>query len=259
MGNTTATTAGEIINTEFGQEKRGRGIMRQAPWWPKMLKRINELNVRAVREVPLAGNEDYTKSLNKIKLAREDLADHEVHEAIDVLLLELNTANKNLSLGSPTMDLKEDYEGAMVALRSAGRGSIKSLKDAVVDLLKEIAVGKLPDLDKGEVRPVSSEQIQGPHSGATVTITDAKTGKTIKPPKFDIKVNKEEVTKSRLASEDNWIHRSDNMKCQTCMWYVGKGSGKIGRCRFGAPTIKGWPAMFPTDWCGQHKLDENKI
>lgn len=34
---------------------------------------------------------------------------------------------------------------------------------------------------------------------------------------------------------------------------------KIGRCRRNAPTIKGWPAVFLEDWCGEHKIDENKI
>ena len=60
------------------------------------------------------------------------------------------------------------------------------------------------------------------------------------------------------AEVDNWQHRAENMRCQTCMWYVPKNE-KIGRCRYNAPTIKGWPAMFPTDWCGQHKIDENKV
>ena len=33
----------------------------------------------------------------------------------------------------------------------------------------------------------------------------------------------------------------------------------IGRCRKNAPTIKGWPAVFVNDWCGDHKIDEEKI
>lgn len=63
-------------------------------------------------------------------------------------------------------------------------------------------------------------------------------------------------------AEDNWIHRSEEM-AQTCMFFVPKkpsDSGKtLGRCRCKAPTLKGWPAMFSDDWCGDHKLDENKI
>ncbi len=66
------------------------------------------------------------------------------------------------------------------------------------------------------------------------------------------------VTSKATATEDNWKHRAENMRCQTCMWYIPK-SEKLGRCRFNAPTIKGWPVMFPGDWCGQHKLDENKV
>lgn len=73
-------------------------------------------------------------------------------------------------------------------------------------------------------------------------------------------------------SSDPWIHRSDNMKCATCMWFVPKivtkpnppGStereqGELGRCRRHAPTMSGYPAVFESDWCGDHKLDENKI
>lgn len=73
---------------------------------------------------------------------------------------------------------------------------------------------------------------------------------------------------------DNWEHRSANMKCQTCMWYVEKyrpiaeaktgqetivPCQQIGRCRKHAPTMSGYPAVFETDWCGDHKLDETKI
>ena len=59
-------------------------------------------------------------------------------------------------------------------------------------------------------------------------------------------------------SEDNWKHRSTGMKCSTCMWYKPKGDvdTDVGRCRRHAPTMSGWPVMFATDWCGDHKLDE---
>ncbi len=65
---------------------------------------------------------------------------------------------------------------------------------------------------------------------------------------------------------DPWKHRSSGMKCATCMWHVTKiatpdrGEGqKLGRCRRHAPTMNGYPAVFETDWCGDHKLDENKL
>ena len=95
-------------------------------------------------------------------------------------------------------------------------------------------------------------------------------------------------------SEDSWKHRSEGMKCKTCMWYVSKqptvyvfagDSGKvldemkpgemrtlkkdeevmtpirrdIGRCRRHAPTMNGYPVVFKFDWCGDHRVDENKI
>jgi len=74
--------------------------------------------------------------------------------------------------------------------------------------------------------------------------------------------------------EDNWKHRRDNMKCKTCMWFVFKlpsipeknpdpqneiKANRLGRCRRNAPSMNGWPALFESDWCGSHKLDENKI
>lgn len=63
---------------------------------------------------------------------------------------------------------------------------------------------------------------------------------------------------------DPWKHRSVGMCCATCMWYVPKAVAEerpveIGRCRRHAPTHNGYPAVFPNDWCGDHKLDETKI
>ena len=54
------------------------------------------------------------------------------------------------------------------------------------------------------------------------------------------------------------------MKCQTCMWFVKKVNvaphvTHIGRCRKHAPTLGGYPVVFDTDWCGDHKLDEEKV
>ena len=65
-------------------------------------------------------------------------------------------------------------------------------------------------------------------------------------------------------SDDPWKHRSNGMKCVTCMWFVEKvsdGNVKVpfGRCRRHAPSMNGYPAVFGTDWCGDHKVDETKI
>jgi len=61
-----------------------------------------------------------------------------------------------------------------------------------------------------------------------------------------------------MTGPDPWVHRSAGMRCKTCMWYVEKAPGFIGRCRRHAPTMGGYPVVFPTDWCGDHKLDETK-
>jgi hypothetical protein len=59
--------------------------------------------------------------------------------------------------------------------------------------------------------------------------------------------------------DDNWKHRSEGMRCKTCIWWVRKGPTPLGRCRKRAPTLNGWPAVFETDWCGDHKLDEARL
>jgi hypothetical protein len=60
---------------------------------------------------------------------------------------------------------------------------------------------------------------------------------------------------SEVTKHDPWAHRSENMKCKTCMWYAGK-SDLIGRCRRHAPTMNGYPVVYTDDWCGDHKLNE---
>ena len=45
------------------------------------------------------------------------------------------------------------------------------------------------------------------------------------------------------------------MICRTCMWWKRK-MATVGRCRRRAPTMRGWPVLFATDYCGEHKLDE---
>ena len=69
----------------------------------------------------------------------------------------------------------------------------------------------------------------------------------------------------KFMSQDPWEHRSEGMRCNTCMWYVGKvvkaaqQSSTVGRCRRHAPTMSGYPVVFVNDWCGDHKLDEKAV
>ena len=67
-------------------------------------------------------------------------------------------------------------------------------------------------------------------------------------------------------NDDPWKHRATRMICKTCIWHVEKAisqeaatSSHVGRCRRRAPTMNGYPAVFETDWCGDHKIDENKL
>lgn len=72
---------------------------------------------------------------------------------------------------------------------------------------------------------------------------------------------------------DNWADRSTHV-CETCMWYVPKTverhetidlDGELvptlrrvdldrGRCRRHAPTMGGFPVVYNSDFCGDHKL-----
>ena len=72
--------------------------------------------------------------------------------------------------------------------------------------------------------------------------------------------------RSATGMSDPWVHRSKHMQCYTCMYYVTKQADEtvqpeviLGRCRRHAPTMGGYPAVFVTDWCGDHKVDENKL
>jgi len=69
-------------------------------------------------------------------------------------------------------------------------------------------------------------------------------------------------------AEDNWRHRTTRMLCAGCMWFVNKPrdtvrashqTATLGRCRRHSPTLAGFPAVFESDWCGDHKLDENMV
>ena len=45
--------------------------------------------------------------------------------------------------------------------------------------------------------------------------------------------------------------------CETCRYYSPKDE-RIGRCRRHAPTMGGYPVVYPdSDWCGDHKIGTN--
>ena len=83
----------------------------------------------------------------------------------------------------------------------------------------------------------------------------------------------DKLNEEPMPVADNWKHRGARMQCRTCMFYVPKQSSpeqqgptdplgreiEVGRCRESSPTMKGFPVAHPTDWCGSHRLDENKL
>lgn len=73
-----------------------------------------------------------------------------------------------------------------------------------------------------------------------------------------------ERAQKKVEQSDPWIYRSEGMRCKTCIWFVPKQSNNkigydLGRCRRHAPTMNGYPVVFVNDWCGDHRLDENKV
>lgn len=66
---------------------------------------------------------------------------------------------------------------------------------------------------------------------------------------------------------DNWAGRAKGRRCATCMHYFEKvplntdrNYTTVGRCRRHAPVADiGYPVVFPTDSCGDYKMDEEKV
>ncbi len=58
-------------------------------------------------------------------------------------------------------------------------------------------------------------------------------------------------------NDDNWNSRLIQFLCKSCTFYVIR-DGQLGRCRKHAPSHNGWPAVFETDWCGDHKLNKKE-
>lgn len=83
-----------------------------------------------------------------------------------------------------------------------------------------------------------------------------------------VKLGAASLKPSVIPPKDPWAHRSDGMRCNSCMWFVVKaglgnmarpGDGPLGRCRRHAPNMNGFVPVFGNDWCGDHRLDETKL
>ena len=76
-----------------------------------------------------------------------------------------------------------------------------------------------------------------------------------------------------MHPDDPWAHRSEGMRCKSCMWFVPKWpdsfriegqtitaeAATLGRCRRHAPSATGFVPVFVNDWCGDHRLNENWV
>lgn len=56
-------------------------------------------------------------------------------------------------------------------------------------------------------------------------------------------------------AKDNWDGITGYC-CLSCRFYSPK-TREIGRCRRNAPTMDGFPVVYPIDWCGNHKVGTN--
>ena len=57
-----------------------------------------------------------------------------------------------------------------------------------------------------------------------------------------------------VVKGDNWRKGNNRYICNTCAHYLNY------RCRKHAPRgLEGWPAVFPTDYCGDHKMDKHTM
>lgn len=91
---------------------------------------------------------------------------------------------------------------------------------------------------------------------------DAPQDLQVDPPNFN-QLEPVQPSRASAANGDPWKHRSKNMLCSTCMFFVRKQAenslGRLGRCRRHAPSMNGYPVVYENDWCGDHKIDENKV
>jgi len=65
------------------------------------------------------------------------------------------------------------------------------------------------------------------------------------------------MLKRTETPKDKWDMTS--YSCESCRFYVPKDEF-IGRCRRHAPTLDGYPVVFPrADFCGDHKIGQNPL
>lgn len=66
----------------------------------------------------------------------------------------------------------------------------------------------------------------------------------------------EETKVLKIKARDKW-DQVTGYCCGTCRFYSPKDL-VLGRCRRNAPTMDGFPVVYPgDDWCGQHKIGTN--
>lgn len=61
-----------------------------------------------------------------------------------------------------------------------------------------------------------------------------------------------------MTPKDNWVAHTSTHTCKFCMWFKAK-TNKVGRCIINAPTIKGFPVVYETDTCGEHRLNDKAL
>lgn len=159
-----------------------------------------------------------------------------------------------------------DYIGCADEIKIKVYDVINNNKESTSKLVKKISemILEYSELALQHVFDMSDEEYAKVQANISEIVNKDTSRYVVDPSKLDIENYDKSPQMGALIKEDNWQHRAANIRCKTCMWFVPKIpkaniSEHIGRCRHDAPTLKGWPVMFRTDWCGSHKLDETKL
>jgi hypothetical protein len=56
-----------------------------------------------------------------------------------------------------------------------------------------------------------------------------------------------------MEQVDNWEKKDVEMICANCISYINF------RCRKHAPTTSGFVPVYPSDWCGDHRLSKDTM
>jgi len=144
------------------------------------------------------------------------------------------------------------------------------VKKGVDEIPRDVIARKKAQEEESALKELGGEEVRVPGRHEVLFFQVKQVGRIIDKLAKLIEIEHEPSPERLEYNKDNWKRRSQAMRCRTCMFFVPKMSSRkreedepvayrTGRCRKCAPTLNGWPVVYPSDWCGSHKLDEKKI